>query len=141
FGRDVNNPGDANWPFATALLGNFANYTETNNRPRYRYERKNWQWFAQDTWKLNRRLTLTFGVRFASFTNWDVTVGSGRAVVPSRWGAKQESPLVRPAPYATGRRVAQGSVSGQLFPAAYIAVFVPNAGPPYSATLKSNAPS
>jgi hypothetical protein len=36
FGRDVNNPGDANWPFATALLGNFASYTETNNRPRYR---------------------------------------------------------------------------------------------------------
>ncbi|MGH9429384.1 MAG: hypothetical protein ACRD2L_24125, partial [Terriglobia bacterium] len=37
FGRDPNNPGDANWPFATALLGNFTSYRETNNRPRYNY--------------------------------------------------------------------------------------------------------
>ena len=141
FGRDPNNPGDAGWPYATALLGNFVSYQETNTRPRYRYERKNYQFFGQDTWKLSRKLTLTYGLRLAAFTNWNLTVGTGSAFVPSRYDPTKESPLFRPAFDANGNRVAQDPSTGQFFPAVYIGAFVPGVGEPFSGTVKSNDPS
>ncbi|MCI0718090.1 MAG: carboxypeptidase-like regulatory domain-containing protein [Acidobacteria bacterium] len=141
FGRDPNNPGDANWAYATALLGNFLSYQETNNRPRYRYLKKTWEWFAQDTWKATRKLTLSYGVRFAAYTNWDLEIGVGAAFVPERYDRTKVAPLFRPARDAQGRRVAQHPVTGQFFPTAYIGAFVPDVGTLYQGTALSTDPS
>jgi hypothetical protein len=131
FGRNPNNPLDSNWAYSNALLGSFATYTETNNRPKYRYERKNWEFFAQDTWKVNRRLTLNYGMRFAAFTNWDLTIGNGAGFVLEDYSRARQSPLFQPAFDSSGRRVARDPVSGQLFPAVYIGAFVPGVGEPF----------
>jgi hypothetical protein len=139
FGRDPNNPGDTNWAFSNALVGNFASYQETNNRPRYRYARKNWEWFAQDTWKVSRKLTLTYGMRFAAFTNWNLVIGTGSAFVPDLYSAAKESPYFRPALDASGNRVAIDPTTGTLFPARLIGAFVPGVGDTYSGTLPSTS--
>src|SRR5262249_30578485 len=58
YDRDINNPGDTGWAFANALLGNFQSYSETNSKQRYQGKMQLWEWFAQDTWKVNHKLTL-----------------------------------------------------------------------------------
>jgi hypothetical protein len=141
FGRDPNNPGDTNWAFSNALVGNFDSYQETNSRPLYRYERKGAEWFAQDTWKLNRNLTLTYGLRFAAFTNWNLEIGTGSAFVQALYSPAQQSPLFRPGFDSSGTRVAVDPTTGKFYPAAYIGAFVTGVGNPYSGTVASNDPN
>jgi hypothetical protein len=64
FGSDLGNPVDTGNPFSNALTGNLYGYGEDNkkqiNHARYRQV----EWFVQDTWKLNRRVTIDAGLRF-----------------------------------------------------------------------------
>jgi len=48
FGRDATNPGDANWAFANALLGNFRSYTQINANPLPSYPYRNSEFYAQE---------------------------------------------------------------------------------------------
>jgi len=65
FGSDLGNPVDTGNPFSNALTGNMYGYGQDNikqiNRARY----KQTEFFIQDTWKVNRRLTLDYGARFS----------------------------------------------------------------------------
>jgi hypothetical protein len=65
FSRDTANPGDTRHPFANALLGNFRTFSQTSARllPEYPYTQV--EWFAQDTWKVTRKLTINYGLRMA----------------------------------------------------------------------------
>ena len=60
--------GNTGHPYANALLGDFQQYQETQFRPHTNIEQDMVQWYAQDQWKLNRRLTLNYGVRFGWHT-------------------------------------------------------------------------
>jgi hypothetical protein len=82
-------------------------------------------------------LTLTYGLRFAAFTNWNLEIGTGAAYVPERRDPSKQSPLFRPALDANGRRVAQNPVTGQLSPAVYIGAFVPGVGNPFEGTVST----
>ncbi len=64
FGRTAINPFDSNHPYANALLGYFQTYTEVTTRVNYQPINKVAEWYVQDNWKLGRRLTLDYGVRF-----------------------------------------------------------------------------
>jgi hypothetical protein len=57
--------GNANYGYANALLGNFRNYSESSARPHTNLEIKLFQWYGQDQWKVNRRLTLNYGLRLS----------------------------------------------------------------------------
>ena len=46
------------------LLGSVQSYTESTNHPHGHSRYLNVEWFAQDTWKVTRRLTIDGGVRF-----------------------------------------------------------------------------
>ena len=65
FGVNSQNPGNTGHPYANALLGNFDALTEPT-RPVYQgqYRSTNVEWFVQDNWKVNQRLTLDYGLRF-----------------------------------------------------------------------------
>ena len=63
FDTDTGNPFDTGYPLSNLLLGTIQSYGQDNvkqiNHARwYQYE-----WYLQDTWKVSRRLTLTYGVR------------------------------------------------------------------------------
>ncbi len=123
YDRDVHNPGDTNWAFSNALLGNFRRYRETNSRPRYQGKDTIWEWFAQDTWKVNRKLTLTYGMRFSWFTPWYLNKGPGAAFVLDRYDLSQVPPLYQPVLDSNGNRLAKDPITGQLFPEVYIGAF------------------
>jgi hypothetical protein len=63
--RDVNNPLDTNYAYANALLGVYKSYSESDARPQDQERFTNSECYAQDTWKVTRKLTLDDGVRFA----------------------------------------------------------------------------
>lgn len=96
FTHDVNNPLDSGWDYSNAILGNFQEYSESNSRKFYLMANKVWEWFAQDTWKVNRKLTLTYGARFAWFDPWKVNKGEGAEFVLDRYDPTAVPPLYRP---------------------------------------------
>lgn len=104
FGQDENNPFDTSFPFANAALGNFTSYTESDSRKFYLMKNDVLEWFAQDTWKVNRKLTLTYGVRFAWFTPWKVHKGTGAEFVEDRYDPSAVPPLYFPVDVGGSRR-------------------------------------
>jgi hypothetical protein len=123
FDRDVNNPFDTSFAFANAALGNFTQYRESDSRKFYLMANKVVEWFGQDTWKVNRKLTLTIGGRFSWFTPWKVNKGLGAEFVADRYDPTQVPPLYRPI-LVDGARLAQNpSNLADIQPEVYIGAF------------------
>jgi len=55
--------GGVGFPYASFLLG-MANSASVSNPQDPQFRRKSWGFFAQDTWKLTRKLTLDYGLRW-----------------------------------------------------------------------------
>ncbi|MCC6585541.1 MAG: carboxypeptidase regulatory-like domain-containing protein [Bryobacterales bacterium] len=130
FQRDINNPLDANYAYANAVLGNYYSYVESTSRPGYNGRSTILQWFAQDTWKVNRRLTLDIGFRFVWFTPWTQKNGTSAAFSVERYQASKAPALYYPALDSNGRRVARNPLTGELSIPPLIGVYVPNSGDP-----------
>jgi hypothetical protein len=50
--------------YANALLGNVNSYSQYNNSTTFHVTYWNAEWYVQDNWKVNRRLTIDVGARF-----------------------------------------------------------------------------
>jgi len=87
--------------FANAYLGNFNNYQEGQRAIANMWF---WQveWFVQDNWRVNRRLTLDLGMRFyhlgpAANLNTNASIGQGYAeFVPSAYNAASAERIFYP---------------------------------------------
>ena len=64
FGKNTLNPLDTNYAFSNAALGVFNSYTESNVRYGANMRQSLVEWFAQDSWKVSRRLNIDYGVRW-----------------------------------------------------------------------------
>lgn len=66
FSNNTNNPNNAGHPYANALLGEFDSFREPNIGVfQGQYRSTNIEWYLQDNWKVNSRLTLDYGMRFS----------------------------------------------------------------------------
>ncbi|MGH9354214.1 MAG: hypothetical protein ACRD2G_18960, partial [Terriglobia bacterium] len=128
FGTNINNPFDANYPYANALLGTFDSYSESSSRPVQDIRGLDLEWYGQDTWKATRRLTLNYGLRFYYFTPWHQANGLGLNFVPSNYDPSKAVTLYTPVINGQGQRVAEDPLTGQLFPAGFIGAIVPGSG-------------
>ncbi len=127
FARNTNNPLDTNWAYSNAMMGVFESYTEASSRPFRYYRVSNIEWFAQDNWKVSRRLTLDLGMRFylvPPLTERDRLVAG---FVPSRFDPAKQVKLIGPA-LVGGRRVGLHPVTGQVYPETVIGAIAPGAG-------------
>lgn len=77
--------GNTNFAYANALLGNFNNYTESQARNFTNSEIRLLQFYAQDQWKVNRKLTLNYGLRVGHHTPFFQRDGQGSNFDPSRY--------------------------------------------------------
>lgn len=129
FGRNVNNPLDSGYAFSNAVLGVFNSYTEGSARPVSKIYSRGFDWFVQDTWKLSKKLTLDFGLRFAWFEPFWNFSNQLAGFVPSKYDAAQKVQLIRPA-LNNGVRMGQNPVTGAFHPASLIGFIAPGSGNP-----------
>lgn len=65
FGDTASNPLDTNFGFSNAALGVYNSFTQAANFINGQYRYWNFEFYAQDTWKVTSRLTLDYGIRTA----------------------------------------------------------------------------
>ncbi|MFB3776665.1 MAG: carboxypeptidase regulatory-like domain-containing protein [Bryobacteraceae bacterium] len=129
FSRNTLNPFDTGNSFSNALLGIYSQYQESNARPLTMSHMWSREWYAQDNWRVNNRLTLDYGLRFYWWGPcWDE--GKRQATFDaSKWDPAKAPYLYVPALNAQGVRVAKNPVTGALEPTAVlIGKLVPNTG-------------
>ncbi len=129
FGRNVNNPLDTNYAFANAAMGIFNSYTEASARPISKIYSRGFDWFVQDTWKISRKLTLDYGVRFAWFEPFWNFSNQLAGFVPDRYDPSKKVQLIRPA-LNNGVRMGQNPATGQFYPTSLIGFIAPGTGDP-----------
>jgi hypothetical protein len=129
FGRNTNNPLDTGYAYTNAVLGIFNSYTEASAHPVSRIYSRGASWFVQDTWKLSRKLTIDWGVRFEWFEPFWNFNNALAGFVPSRYDPKQAVQLIRPA-LVNGVRVGQNPVTGETYSTALIGFIAPGTGNP-----------
>ncbi len=132
FGRNTSNPNDAGHAFANALLGEFNTYTEVTQRVHYQPINKVAEWYVQDNWRVAKRLTLDYGLRFTydipQYLKYDI----GGNFYPELYDASKMALLYIPAINpANKKRMAQDPITKLYYPADYIGKFVPGSGNPY----------
>ena len=127
FGRDSNNPGDTNWAFSNALLGNYLSYTQINKDPLPSYPYKNIEFYGQDTWKVTNKLTLNYGLRIAFIKPFHDTLGLMSNFDPSKYDSAQSVVMYQPSGTGANRR-ARNPITGELLPAPLIGAIVPGVG-------------
>ncbi len=67
FDTDGNAPSTGN-SFADFLVGDIANYNQSNDEPKYHFKFKIFEPFIQDDWHATKKLTLNLGLRMSMFS-------------------------------------------------------------------------
>jgi hypothetical protein len=127
FGRNTNNPFDTNYAFSNAALGSVNSYTEVNRRPFGHGRNHNIEWFAQDNWRVTKRLTLDIGVRFYKITPVSSAGDQLAYFDPNAYNPATAPKLIQPA-LSGATRVGYNPVNGQIVPAVLIGAIAPSSG-------------
>jgi hypothetical protein len=139
FTVDTSNPFDTGYAFSNALIGSFRDYTEIDAYPEVQAHRFLSEWYAQDTWKAGRRVTLDYGLRFLYYKPWSTDLPAA-VFVPERYDPKKAPRLYQPA-RINNVNVAFDPVTGQVLPNIFVGVFVPNSGDLYNGMVLNSDPN
>lgn len=122
FSHNVNDPNNAQHPYANALLGNFNTYSQPNIGVfQGQYRSTNLEFYLQDNWKVNSRLTLDYGMRFSLiYPQYDAR-NQDYYFVPEKWDPTKAVRLYRQT--CAGNTFALGGCSS-----ANLRAFDPGAG-------------
>ncbi|MBV9085567.1 MAG: hypothetical protein JOZ62_23070, partial [Acidobacteriaceae bacterium] len=131
FASDSKNPQDTGYPYSNALFGILTSYTETTTRPPMYEFNTGLDWYAQDTWKISRSLTLDYGLRFGWSTPWHSNHNQEAGFLPWLWDPQQRVQLIQPV-LANGKRMGFDPVTRQIVAITDIGAVAPEAGNPYN---------
>ncbi|HKE29044.1 MAG TPA: carboxypeptidase regulatory-like domain-containing protein [Bryobacteraceae bacterium] len=129
FKVDGNNPYNTGDGFANAQIGYFDTYTQANNWPVGSYLFRTTEWYVQDNWRVTRRLTLDYGMRFYHIP---ATQDLHHAVATFDPGyyIPSQAPVLYKTGTSGGTAVAINPITGATAPAVYVGQFVPGVGNP-----------
>ena len=140
FGVNANNPLNTGHAYANAIFGVFNSYTEATAHPVSRIYSRGADWFVQDTWKLTRRLTLDYGVRFNWFEPFWNFNNELAGFAPSLYDPRQRVQLIRPG-LINGARVGIHPVTGATYSQALIGFIAPGTGNATNGTIVTSQDS
>lgn len=124
FDRDANNPNDSNWAFSNSILGNYQRLQQSSVVLNGQYRSWNVEWYLQDNWRVNKRLTLDYGIRFYWIQPQYDAAYQTSAWNPSLYDPANAGVLMRPGLDANGARIAINPITGATGPAALIGSIV-----------------
>jgi hypothetical protein len=122
--------------YALALLGQTSSYSQYTDTVTFNTQYWNVEWYAQDNWKVNRRLTLDLGVRFYHPTPQFDLNGTFTNFLASDYNKSTAPRLYYPAcnagiatcSSATNGEIAVDRTTGNVVSAAYVGDVVPGSG-------------
>ncbi|HYW42011.1 MAG TPA: carboxypeptidase-like regulatory domain-containing protein [Bryobacteraceae bacterium] len=124
FGSDRASSLDTNYPYSNALLGSIFAYGDDNTKLVNHAHYSQLEWYVQDTWKLNRRLTLDYGLRFARVGDLNSERNNLGLFSTSAYNPSQAGQLLYPAcstpvtttTCPTANKIAVNPITGATFP-------------------------
>jgi hypothetical protein len=78
-----------------AVLGLFSDYSELGGKPITPWVATSFDWFAQDSWKATKKLTIEYGVRHSIWPPWHSRWGSLAEFLPQFYD-RSKAPVVDP---------------------------------------------
>ncbi|MEN6532818.1 MAG: carboxypeptidase-like regulatory domain-containing protein [Bryobacteraceae bacterium] len=127
FGQSSINPLDSGYGYSNALLGNYASYSESSSAGRLHVRSLNVEWFVQDNWKVSRRFTLDYGIRFSWIPPLRDRDNHVSAFVPTLYNSAQAVHLIKPA-LVNGTRVGVDPETGTVYSKTLIGAIAPSSG-------------
>jgi len=136
FANDTQNPLDSGFGYANAALGVLSSYAQQSVVVEGAYVYNNIDWYLQDNWKVNNKLTLDYGMRFLYMQpTYDTRIQASTFFI-DRWQGAEAPLLYLPGCPGAGScsgasRQAMDPRTGQLLgPASGVAIgqIVPNSG-------------
>jgi len=145
FSNNVNDPNNTGHPYSNALLGFFNTYQQPNiGIIQGQYRSSNYEWYIQDNWKFNNRLTLDYGLRLSWIRPQFDKRGQDYFFVADRYNSSDAVRLYRPTcvagTFANGRfctsnsnqRAFDPANPNVLLPSYLIGRIVPGSGDPFN---------
>jgi Carboxypeptidase regulatory-like domain len=96
FQNDTNNPLDTGFGFANAALGIFSAYGQQSRFLEGGYKYVNNEFYLQDNWKVNRKFTLDYGLRFVGQQPQYESYGLASNFLPDKYSLANATVLYRP---------------------------------------------
>ncbi len=125
FDRDTQNPGDTNWAFSNALLGNFQRLAQSNVVLNGQYRSWNVEWYVQDSWRATSKLSIDYGMRFYWIQpQYDAALQTS-SFNPALYDNSKRAVLVQPA-VVNGASVGINPLTGATTPPALVGSIVNN---------------
>jgi TonB-dependent Receptor Plug Domain. len=128
FADNSGNPFDSQFGFANAALGIYNSFTQASQALTGRYRYTNAEFFVQDTWKVTRKLTLDYGIRFAWIQPQFDAAQQTANFLPNRYDPAQAVALFRPGFDAAGKKASINPLTGQAGDPLNIGKIVPGSG-------------
>ncbi len=129
FGADGGNPFNTNMGYANALLGTVTSYQKADKRPVGDAQFLITEFYAQDNWRVQPRLTIDAGVRFHYLAPTKSVGDQVAQFEPNQFDSAQAPLLYTPVSTPQGGRAARNPVTGQDdLPAIYVGRPVPETG-------------
>ena len=126
FSDSTSNPFDTQFGFANAATGVYQTFNQASAYVIGKYRYNNIEWFAQDNWKVNNRLTLDYGMRFYWIQpQFDEDLQAAN-FLPSRFNPADASLLYRPVCIAN-TATCSGSNRRAVDPRLLVSGFIPSA--------------
>ena len=116
FGNDTNNALDTGFGYANAATGVFTQYLQASDFIEGQMVYDNTEFYVQDNWKVNNRMTLDYGVRFTRQQPQYDQFQQMSNFFPELWSAGAGADPVHRRAAATGRSPARATRSNAMDP-------------------------
>jgi hypothetical protein len=115
FGNDTNNTLDTGYGFANAATGVFRQYRQASRFVEGHMVYDNTEFYVQDNWKVNNRLTIDYGVRFTRQQPQHDKFQQMSNFFPEQWQAAQ-APVLYVAGCSNGAVTCGGNIRNAMDP-------------------------